>query len=232
MQKLILLDIDGTLLTAPSEANAPASKIMFQKVFGINAHEELVDNVGRTEKEIIALVLQKVLGKEKSAPLVITDTAYQVWTQASIETLKKKPAKILPAVFDLLDGFISHNILFGILTGNSYWRAEAKLASAGLDSYFRNEKNEILGAFGNMTSRREELIEIAKERMGLQDTKAILIDDSIYVAKMIQRLDIPAVMVATGNASIEELKHYVPHVLPSFANGGWKEVIRIIEEDY
>lgn len=230
MTKIVLLDVDETLLHAPSEANVPASAVMFKKVFGLNAHEEMIDNVGKTEKAIILEVLQKVMPKEKAANVTVLEDTHRAWADASIEVLQRKPAFILPGVLDLLHNLQAHNIPYGILTGNNYWRAEAKLISARLDSYFRDKNGNIRGAFGNMTVNREDLIGIAKANMGFSpEDIAILIDDSRFVAKMIQRLKLPHVMVATGNASLEELKQYVPNVIKTFAENGWQEALRIIK---
>lgn len=226
MQKLVLFDIDSTLLRAP-EANALASSVMFKKVYRVDAHEEMIDNHGKTEKEIIFEVLQKVHPHQK---FTVSKKAHQVYAEAAKEALQRKPAIVIDGVIDLLSGLQDHNIPYGLLTGNSYERAEVKLISARLDSYFRDEKGELAGAFGDMTLKREDLIEIAKKRMGYPNAMVILIDDSRSVARMVARLGIPAIMVATGKTPVDELKKYVPNVVPTFANGGWKEVIRIIEE--
>lgn len=229
MQKIVLIDIDGVLIIQTKE-DAPASGIMFKKVYGVDANEDIIDNVGKTEKKIIDEVLAKILPTRKSNTAVASDVAYKTWAQQVAEALKKNPVTILPGVLDLLHELSKKNIPFGILTGNSYYRAEAKLISAGLDRYFRNKNGKLRGAFGNESSKREELVDIAKRNMGYPDAMAILIDDSRFVAETIQRLNIPHVMVATGNVSFEELKQYVSNVVPTLANGGWKEAIRIIEK--
>lgn len=224
----MLFDVDSTLLRAV-EANAPASLVMYKKVYGVDAHEEMIENHGKTEKEIILEVLQKVRPHQK---FTVSKKAHEAYAEAAKEALQRKPATVIDGVIDLLTGLQDHNILYGLLTGNSYERAQAKLISAHLDSYFRNEKGEISGAFGDMTLRREDLIDIAKNRMGYPNAMVILIDDSKSVARMVARLGIPAIMVATGKTPLEVLKKYVPHVVPTFADGGWKEVIRIIESYY
>ena len=62
----VLIDIDETILSVPEGINAKASAVMFKQVFGIDAHEELIDNVGKTEMGIIQEVLEKVKSKRRT----------------------------------------------------------------------------------------------------------------------------------------------------------------------
>ena len=120
-------------------------------------------------------------------------------------------------------------IKLGILTGNSLWRAEAKLESAKLDQYFRDENGQLMGAFGNESEERDGLIEIAKNRLGKPGDTQILVDDFLIGAEMAERHNISAVMVATGTSSVEELSAHVSHVFPDFGEERWREAADLIK---
>lgn len=231
--KLVLFDVDLTLLKVPDEANRESSRVMFREVFKIAADEELIENTGMTEMGIIRAVLGKVNGGGKeteSHTVEVPESAYKVWADAAIEIMKTQPAVVLPGVIELLGDLQKDpEVKLGLLSGNSYWRAEAKLKSGGLDGYFRDESGQLLGAFGNESEKREGLIEIAKNRLGNPNDTTTLVDDSSIGAEMAQRLSVPAIMVATGKASVEELSYYVPHVLPNFSQGRSKVAADIIK---
>ena len=51
--KIILFDIDETLLSCKEEANSKGSRKMFNRVFQIDTDEEVINHSGKTEKAII-----------------------------------------------------------------------------------------------------------------------------------------------------------------------------------
>lgn len=231
--KIVLFDVDLTLLKAPDEANKEASRIMFREVFHEDAHEDLINNTGMTEMGVIRAVLTKIRGKnveQESQPIEILDRAYMVWADATREAMKTRPAVVLPGIKELLDELsMDKGIILGILSGNSPWRVEAKLKSVGLDKYFRGASEELLGAFGNESETRDGLIDIAKNRLGKPGDTVILVDDSLIGAKMAKRNNVLAIMVATGTDSTEELSRYVPYVFEDFNGERWREVVDLIK---
>lgn len=231
--KIVLFDIDQTLLVAPEEANRDASGVMFRKVFHQEVDEGLINNVGMTEMGIIRAVLEKARGgsvEQEPSPIQVPEEAYIVWADAAREAMISKPAKVLPGVNELLEELAKdREIKLAILTGNSPWRAEAKLESAKLDGYFRDENGQLTGAFGNESEGRDGLIEIAKNRLGKPSDTQILVDDSLIGAEMTKRHNVPAIMVATGSALVEALSQHMPHVFPDFGEGRWREAADLIK---
>lgn len=231
--KIVLLDIDQTLLKAPEEANRDASGVMFRTVFNQEVDEGSINNVGMTEMGIIRAVLEKARGgsvEQEPSPIEVPEEAYKVWGDAAREAMRIKPATVLPGVKEFLDELVKDKeVKLGLLSGNSPWRAEAKLVSAGLDHYFRDESGQLLGAFGNESEIRDNLIEIAKDRLGRPGDKAVLVDDSLIGAEMAKRHNVLAIMVATGSASVEVLSQHVPHVFSDFGEGRGREAANIIK---
>ena len=96
--KIVLFDIDLTLLRAPDEANRDASGVMFRTIFHKDADEGLVINSGMTEMDIIRAVLKKVEGggvDQERSPIEIPEKAYRVWGDAAREVMQIKPAMVL-----------------------------------------------------------------------------------------------------------------------------------------
>lgn len=165
----VLMDIDETLLSVPKGINAKASEIMFKKVFGVDTNEEIIDNVGKTEIAIIPEVLRKVGLKIQAVP----DEAYKVWGEITEQELNNNPVRLLPGIQEFLTA-LSNNpkVKLELLTGNSPWRARAKLKSAKINNYFTDiSTGQLNGVFGNITARRSELIDFVKKR---QNQKIIL----------------------------------------------------------
>lgn len=221
----VLFDIDETILSVPGGINAKASSVMFKKVFGLNAHEEMIDNIGKTEMGIIKEVLEK-LGENVAAP----EEAYKVWAQATAQELKSHPVRILPGISELLTVlFRNPKVKLGLLSGNSSWRSEEKLKSAHLDTFFRDpDTKQLNGVFGNMAERRDQLFDIIKQQATAGD-RFVIIDDSIIGARMAQTHNLPMIMVATGKATEEQLRPFTPYVFSDFGEGRWEKVVSLIE---
>ncbi|HSX19174.1 MAG TPA: HAD hydrolase-like protein [Candidatus Saccharimonadales bacterium] len=160
--KYVLFDIDSTLIEAHSQSNKGASRVMFKKVFGIDANEEMVPFRGMTENHLIRSVTEKITGKKLDK---IPQKAYDIWADTAKAALKKSPAKTMPGIGKLLQDLTKQKgISLAVVTGNSPKRALYKLQSAKMVKYFTNKKGEVEGSFGSNADNREELILNAKKK--------------------------------------------------------------------
>ena len=230
-----LVDIDETMLSVPEGINAKASSVMFKRVFGVDAHEEIIDNFGKTELGIIQEVLKKVGANKRTSEqepsiVEIPEEAYRIWAQATAQELKNHPARILPGIPELLNALSkSPKVKLGLLSGNSELRAEEKLKSVGLDVFFRDpDTKQLNGVFGDMAAKREQLFDIIKQKATVND-RFIIVDDSLLGARMAQTHNIPMIMVATGKATEEQLRPFTPHVFPDFGANRWQQAVSLIE---
>ncbi|TSC86722.1 MAG: HAD superfamily hydrolase [Microgenomates group bacterium Gr01-1014_7] len=225
--KIVLFDIDDTLLVCGNETNVNASRKMFKQVFEIDADEDMIDNKGKTDKQIIGEVVALVKGCSSIDEVKIPSEAFQVWAETLEDLLNLHPARILPGITELLDALSKKaNVLLGLLTGNSPSRAKIKLENTKLEKYFK-DKSGLIGAFGDITNIRADLIRITKEKY--RGYTHIIIDDSLIGAKMAKDSNVESILVATGNASAEELKEYSDYVFPDFGEGRWREAVEVIE---
>ena len=221
----VLFDIDETMLSLPKGINAKTSSVMFKKVFGVDANEEMIENIGKTEVGIIQEVLEKVGVSQR-----VTEEAYKVWAQATEQEMKDHPARVLPGIPELLTALSKNpRIKLELLSGNSVWRAEAKLKSVHLDTFFRDpDTRQLNGVFGNMASTREQLFDIIKKQV-IGGDKLVIIDDSLMGARAAQSYNLPMVMVATGKATEEQLQAFTPYVFSDFGENRWQEAVSLIE---
>lgn len=225
--KVILFDIDATILNCGKEVNDKCSEMMFKTVFNINASEDIIDHSGKTAKGVIEEVLRFVKKLDSKHEVEIPNHAYQVWAESLKELIKNHPPLILPGIRNLLEGLSKNrDFTLGLLTGNSRFQSETKLRAVGLDHFFLNDKGLLLGAFGDISSNRSDLLLRAKEKFG--EGTYIIIDDSIVAGKMAKENNTPSILVATGKASVEELEQYSNHVFQDFGDNRWQEAINII----
>ncbi len=222
----VLVDIDETMLSVPEGINAKTSSVMFKKVFSLNAHEEMIDNVGKTEMGIITEILEKL----HSPVTEIPEEAYGMWAQAMSEEFNNRPVRVLPGIVEFLTALSKNpNVKLGLLTGNSPERAEAKLKSGNLDGFFIDSNtSQLNGVFGNMASKRDQLFDIIRQQATSED-KFVIVDDSIIGAKMAQTHNIPIIMVATGRATVEQLTSFTPYVFVDFGDNRWQEAVLLVE---
>jgi phosphoglycolate phosphatase-like HAD superfamily hydrolase len=221
-----LFDIDGTLLLVPRQVDKDSSSIMFKKVFQIDANEEMVDNSARPEKHIVTEVLKKfnILPKDKLI------SAYKAWGEAEVKLLRKQPGLIMPGMVSLLKKLHENkNISIKLLTGNSSFRAEAKLKSTGLDKYFRDPlSRKLVGVFGEEGNTREELLlKFLKNKK--DEDKVIIFDDSLLGGAMAKKNEIPIILVATGKTPYEVLKQYSHNIFHDLGENRWEKALEIIE---
>lgn len=226
--KIILFDIDETLLSCGKEANDRCSEMMFKTVFNIKASEDDINHEGKTAKGIIEEVVRFVRKLDNNQEVEIPNQAYQVWADSLKGLIKDYSPLILPGIRNLLEVLSKDkDFVLGLLTGNSRLQSKTKLTAVDLDHFFSNDEGVLLGVFGDISSRRSDLILEAKEKFG--EGSYIIIDDSIVAGKMVKENNIPAILVATGRATEAELKQYSNYVFKDFGENRWQEVIKIIK---
>lgn len=233
LMNIVLFDIDHTLMASATGANARASRKMFQQVFGLETSEDSVEKVGMTEWGLIEKVLAKAgaVAATSSPHRQIPERAYTVWAdELHAELRQDGTSRVLPGIVELLDVLRGDSqIRLALLTGNSIWRSRVKLAAVGLLDYFTDRDGNLLGAFGNDARTREALLTFAFDRLVFEGDCATVIDDSLIGAKMLADKKVHSVFVATGEASVSELKQYQNRVYPDFGENRWREVAEFVK---
>lgn len=207
MRKLVLFDIDGTLVSTRGAAWRAFRRALLE-VYGEAGPIEDYDFHGRTDPQI-ARELLRIGGLEDAAidaGLSRLWTAYLRGLEAEL-ALPGAHVDVLPGVPALLDALhAGGEHLIALLTGNIVEGARLKLSAAGLWERFD------FGAYGSDHERRDRLpaiaVQRARERSGIdfQGRDIVIIGDTPFDVSCGQSLGVWAVAVATGKHSAAELR--------------------------
>jgi phosphoglycolate phosphatase len=210
--KLVLFDIDGTLLRSEGLGRSSMRNAL-SEVFG-SAGDDSYRYDGKTDKQIVR-ELMKIEGHSDE---VIDDRMERLLARY-VGGLDERIAtgnyavRILPGVAELLDELEKQSdIALGLLTGNVVEGARRKLAAAGL-SFDRFTVN----AFGSDQEHRPNLPAVAQQRASetlgveLERGAMIVIGDTPADIACGRSLGAKAIGVATGNYSVDDLREHEPY---------------------
>jgi phosphoglycolate phosphatase-like HAD superfamily hydrolase len=202
MTKLILFDIDGTLIDS-GEAGVRSLDYVFNDVFAIRDAFAGIEMAGKTDIQIIkeGLNVHSILADD--GILISIVSGYIVALKAEINNKRKH---IKPGVVKLLGAIKSIDGYFlGLLTGNIEQGARIKLAPFGLNEYFS------IGAFGSDNEDRNSLLPIAVKKfrkatkIDLQYIDCIVIGDTPKDVQCSKPFGATSIAVSTGPYSYESL---------------------------
>lgn len=215
MAKLILFDIDGTLLQTGGIGQDSAG-VSLQRVFGTSGRVEEFYPSGRTIEAIFRDTLLdagiSLEDYEKKREILYLDFFAEFTEQASRREADLVP---LPGARELLDVLEDNpGLVLGLVTGNHSFTAEKKLEGAGIDfSRF------LVGAYGNEAAHRPDLIPLAKERaskltgQNFSGERTIVIGDTVRDVETAKENNATSIAVASGKSSLEELGEASPDLL-------------------
>lgn len=210
MMKLILFDIDGTLVRVDHELTRQIVRDVVRQ--GLLCEDRLDDLElhGKTDRQILLEICaaKGCVGDEaRSRCVVMEDLLLDGWRQHLNET----NVELLPGVRDLLDRLSRiENVRLGLLTGNVEQGARLKLAPHDLNHYFP------YGSFGSDAIDRTELPPIALARASAHEghpftfDRTLIIGDSHRDIACARAWGISALAVATGVLSLETLLAHAP----------------------
>jgi phosphoglycolate phosphatase len=222
--KLLLFDIDGTLLTTDG-AGRRALQLAANDVFGLDEDLSGVAIAGNTDTAII----REVLGNH-SVPVTDGNVNRYIGSYLSRlrDQLTESPGVILPGIKPLLDSISSTGWITGLLTGNVERGAHLKLTAHGIDRYFS------IGAFGDDHHDRNELGPIARTRaekfsnQSFADADIYVIGDTPRDIDCGRSFGARTIAVATGSFAYAALQDRKPDFLfEDFSD--LKEVLRVIQ---
>ncbi|MEI7580005.1 MAG: HAD hydrolase-like protein [bacterium] len=204
MRKLLLFDIDKTLITSKTKTKSRFTEAI-KSTYGIEGSTQQIQNQGHgmTDQEIVIEILHA-----NKVPDKIIHTKLDLCLRWMIDNYRilSKDEFIEPliGVSDSLEYFTQNKCLLGLVTGNLEPIAHYKLKKAGIDRFFQ------LGGYGNEALLRKDLVKIALQKAKDQFhyseiSNTILIGDAPQdmIAAKVNRI-IP-VGVLTGVYNREEL---------------------------
>src|SRR4051812_21932276 len=160
MKRLILFDIDGTLLHSQGAARRAFERGMIE-VYGTAGPIDTHRFDGKTDPQIARELLRLDGMSDNAIDARLPDLWNAYLREMQVEfAMPGHETSVYPGVREVLTALEqrSNEQLLGLLTGNIRDGAALKLASARIDSDFR------VGAFGSDSERRDALPSVAVER--------------------------------------------------------------------
>lgn len=216
MRRLILFDIDGTLVRG-----GPA-KVAFEtamvETYGTTGDLSRVSFAGKTDPQIARELLTGA-GFERGR---IDEGLPALWERYLTHLqahLPRRPMSVLGGVRELLDALAAvEGVALGLVTGNIAGGAELKLESAGLWERFA------VGGYGSDHEERNHLPAIALERARarwraeLEPSDAVIVGDTPRDIACGRACGSRTVAVATGSFTPDQLHAAgADHVVPDLS---------------
>jgi phosphoglycolate phosphatase-like HAD superfamily hydrolase len=198
-RRLVLFDIDGTLITDGGAARFSFAEAL-RSVFGYEGDLGRYDFSGRTDPQITLMVLRDAGWKDADVAARFDDL-WRVYLEGLSRNATPDRVCALPGIPSLLDA-LKDQVTLGLLTGNIEPGARLKLAPPGLNDYFP------FGAFGSDSANREELPPIAIRRAGspFSGEDVVIIGDSIYDVRCGVPYGATTIAIASGKTPAELLR--------------------------
>lgn len=202
--KLVLFDIDGTILTSRGVGRKAIASALHH-VSGISVTSDGVSFAGRTDPQIMRDLL-RAGGLSKNEIENVFCECMDSYVAILMRTLIPEMITILPGIQGLIRTLHGRSdIALGLLTGNLKDTAFLKLHAAGLGSYFS------FGAYGSDREDRNELPHVAADRAALAFGSPLAVEKTVIVGDTPNDIECAAqygarsVAVCTGVFSRSEL---------------------------
>jgi phosphoglycolate phosphatase len=222
--KLVLFDIDGTLLTSGGAGERALGMAVAER-FGEEAHGGAdpavttegrgalkgIEIAGRTDTAIARRIFEKH-GIEPS-PAELNGLLESYLRHLELE-LPRSGGSVLPGIFELLEALKRRpDVALALLTGNLMAGAKLKLMHYGMWHFFE------FGAFADDHHDRNELGRFAQERalkrhgVAIDAAHTFVLGDTPHDIDCGKAFGAKTVAIATGRYSIEELRARRPDFL-------------------
>lgn len=231
MSRLVLWDIDGTLLragTAGRDALVGAvAAALGQEPAAVLGREDVAGHPmgGKTDPQIV----RELLVLAGAAPAEVEDRLEHaldgvVRLLAEAEHRIAGEGRVLPGVREVLERLAAEDaVVSGVLTGNLRANALIKLRALGLDAVL----DLAASAFGSDSADRRDLVPLARDRAAAvhgtewADEEVWVVGDTPRDLACARAGGVRCLLVATGSHPFEELREAGADVaLPDLADAG------------
>ena len=202
MNKLVLFDIDGTLITAGG-AGTRSMNFAFRELFGIEEAFRDISMAGKTDIEIIkeGLKMNGITYEDRNVGKM-----KDMYLQFLATEIDNPQRRLHPGIRTALEVLQNNGMPLGLLTGNLEQGAQIKLGACGIYHCFLD------GAFGSDNEDRDMLLPIAIQKFSAKGfdfdlRECIIIGDTPRDVQCAKIHDAQCIAVATGPYSKEDLRH-------------------------
>ena len=215
-RKLILFDIDGTLISAGG-AGTRSMNLAFHALFGVQDAFRDIPMAGKTDPQIMKEGLERYGLSSLDGNV---DRMTKLYLQFLHNEINNPFRQLKPGIKEALTLLHSMDVSLGLLTGNLQKGAEIKLTPFGIYEFFLD------GAFGSDDEDRDNLLPIALEKfkkrgLGFSPRECIVIGDTPRDVQCAKIHGAHCIAVATGPYSREDLlKTDADMVIDSMAGTG------------
>lgn len=206
MHKLVLFDIDGTLVLTGGAGLRAMNRALLD-VFGQTNGLDGIPVAGRTDWAILADAVRRFGHALDGGLLDDLQHRYVAHLSAEIHHTGHGRKGVMPGIPEILERLDRRDdVLIGLLTGNFEEGARVKLEYFDLWKYFR------FGAFGGDAADRNALVPFAVERgracglTDIGDSDVLVVGDTPHDITCAHAAGAIAVAVATGSSSVGELR--------------------------
>jgi len=214
-RKLVLFDIDGTLLLSAGAGRRAILAAVAERVADLTAMAGIRFD-GKTDPQIVTELLAAAGQESPSDPARVAAVLERYVSHLELElAVHGHRSRLMPGIPELLDALeAEQGVVLGLLTGNVVTGARLKLKAAGLDP-----DRFVVGAFGSDHSERAELPPIAVRRaepyFGREPSGAevVIIGDTPADVSCGTCIGARSIAVATGGFSVAELRAAGAHAV-------------------
>lgn len=203
-----LFDIDGTLLNSRDAVHYQAFHRAVAEIFGLDLRLDGVAVHGNTDIGILRAYLESVPVPEQEWQPRVPEIVEFMGAHVERNAADLRP-ELCPSVLSLIQRLNDQGKLLGIASGNVERVGWAKLRACGLKGYFS------FGAFSGTLEKREDVIghgiRQARQIRG-EHTRVCVVGDTPSDIRSAHANNIPAIAVATGIYSVEELLAHDPEM--------------------
>ena len=218
--RVILFDIDGTLLSSSHAGKAALEKAMVD-LHGVPDSMAGISLAGRTDRSIVRdLTRAHRVGEGRPTEDAILEGYLSYLPEQLLHKQQAGQASLLPGIVPILDALAeTPGVAVGLLTGNIRRGAALKLSFFGINDRFS------FGGFGDHHFDRDE---VAREAWGevvgrfgsdLQPDQVLVIGDTPLDVQCARAIGARVLAVATGAHTLQQLAQCQPdYCLPDLAN--------------
>jgi phosphoglycolate phosphatase-like HAD superfamily hydrolase len=211
-RRLVLFDIDGTLLSAGG-ISARALEAALVEIFGTAGPAAGYDYSGKTDPQIVR-ELMRGAGRDDATIEELRPLALDRYRGRLAEWIRPGHVRPKPGVLSLLEALAGEpGVRLGLLTGNLEPCARLKLEPIGANRFFA------FGAYGSDDEDRYQLPAVALARarqatgIPFEGPEAVIVGDSVHDVLCGRGLGVRAVAVATGKTPAATLAEAAPDAL-------------------